>query len=303
VDVSVIELHNAGNTEAQQKEALAYLLAQSAPGKAATGVLSGLVVSQTATASGSVLVAAGGAVAQAAVLDGASVLVNDSTATLDVFTANPMGSLPRNDVVVFDAATLSVRVVVGTPNATPTDPTVPTSAVKLARLRNAANATTIPTSAIDDLRTYTALMQSQAPAAVNPFVDYSRGTGGSVPVSAWTRLAYTITNSSEGGIVYSAGDFTVPTAGLYECRAQNMFVGSAGLTVIGALISVDGSTTKGFSYASAASTGNWSVLTSRTLRLTAGQKVSFSAYQNASAAIPTQPDPNATWCQIRRVGD
>jgi hypothetical protein len=138
---------------------------------------------------------------------------------------------------------------------------------------------------------------------VNPFVDYSRGTGGSIPVSTWTRLAYTIANNSEGGIVYSAGDFTVPTAGLYECRAQNMFVGSSGLTVIGALISVDGSTTKGFSYASAASTGNWSVLTSRVLRLTAGQQVSFSAYQNASAAIPTQPDPNATWCQIRRVGD
>ena len=151
------ELHNAGNTEAQQKEAMAYLLAQASTGKAATGVLSGLAVAQTTTASGSVTVGAGAGVVQAAVLDGASVLVNDSAATVDVFTANPMGSLPRNDLVVFDAATITVRVIVGTANATPADPTIPTSCLPLARLRNAANATTIPTSAIDDLRTFTRL--------------------------------------------------------------------------------------------------------------------------------------------------
>jgi len=155
--VTTYEYHNAGNTEAQQKEALTYLLAQAATGKAATGVLTGLTVAQTATASGSVLVAAGAGVVQAATLDGASVLVNDTPLTLDVFTANPVGGLGRNDIVIFDAVTASISLLIGTPNATPTDPTIPTSALPLARLRHAASATTIPTSKIDDLRVKTSV--------------------------------------------------------------------------------------------------------------------------------------------------
>jgi len=149
--------HKAGNTEAQQKQALAFLLQQDSPGLASDGVLSGLGVSQTATASASVVVAAGSGASQDTVLNGASMLVLDSPFTLDVLGANPVGGLPRNDVVVFDAATVSsgaggVRVLTGVPNASPTDPTVPATAVPLARLRHAASATTVPASAIDDLR-------------------------------------------------------------------------------------------------------------------------------------------------------
>lgn len=159
--MSQFEYLNQGNQEAQDKLATAFLLAQSSTGKATTGVLSGLGVTQTATASGSVSIAAGAGVAQAAVLDGASILVNDTALTLDVLTANPVGTLPRNDVVVFDAATTSIRVIIGSPNATPGDPTVPASAIKLARLRQIAsgqpNAGTIPTANIDDWRTYTNL--------------------------------------------------------------------------------------------------------------------------------------------------
>jgi len=155
--VSTYEYHNAGNTEAQQKEALAYLLTQVSVGKAAPGVLTGLVVGQTTTASGSVVIGAGAGVAQSATLDGASVLVNDSPLTLDVFTANPVGGLGRNDIVVFDAATAAISVVAGSPNATPTDPSIPTTAIPLARLRHAASATTIPTSKVDDLRVKTSL--------------------------------------------------------------------------------------------------------------------------------------------------
>lgn len=159
------EYHNAGNSEAQQKEALAYLLSQSTTGKAATGVLSGLAVTQTGTASGSILIAAGAGVAQAAVLDGASVLVNDTSKTLDIFTANPVGGLPRNDVVVFDAATVSIRALVGVASATPSDPTIPTSAIPLARLRHAASAATITTAKIDDLRTFTTIFGVQSAGA------------------------------------------------------------------------------------------------------------------------------------------
>lgn len=145
----------AGNTEAQQLQAQSFLFKQDTVGKASTGVLSGLAVSQTTTASGSVEVGAGAAIAQASTLAGTGPLGDVSATTLDVFTSNPMGGVPRNDIVVIDRATMSIRVVVGTPNAVPTDPTVPSTAVPLARLRHGASATTIPSSKIDDLRVFT----------------------------------------------------------------------------------------------------------------------------------------------------
>ena len=152
-----------GEEEGEWRQFLAYLFAQASTGIATTGVLAGLGVTQTATASKSVNIDAGAAVVQASRLNGAKPLVANTAKPLDVLTANPVGSLPRNDLVVFDAATGTRRAIIGTPNAVPTDPAVPALAVRLARLRHAANATTIPTSAIDDLRVMTAL----APAKVS----------------------------------------------------------------------------------------------------------------------------------------
>lgn len=148
-----------GGSSAFFKQFLSQLFQQSVtPMVAQTGVLgSGLAVTQTVTASGSVLVAQGIAVAQGSATAGATPLINDTVKTLDVLVANPASANPRNDIVVFDAATTSIYPVIGTPNATPTDPTVPATAVALARLRVLGSATTIPTAQIDDLRTYTRL--------------------------------------------------------------------------------------------------------------------------------------------------
>ena len=153
----------AGLTEAQLKLLWSFLFKQDSTGLASDGVLTGLGVAQTTTASASVVVSAGFGVVQDSVLNGASPMVLDTDLTVDVLTANPVGGLPRNDIVVFDAATLSagsggVRVIVGTPNAVPTDPTVPTTAIPLARLRHAASATTVPAAKIDDLRVFTSLL-------------------------------------------------------------------------------------------------------------------------------------------------
>lgn len=160
--VTQFQYLNEGNTEAQDKLAEAYLYKQISEGIAARGVISGLGVTQTATASGSVVVGAGAGIVQVSRLSGADRLINDTDYTLDVFTANPMGGTPRHDIVVFDSATLSagsggIRSITGTPSATPSDPTVPSSAVPLFRLRHDASATTIPASALDDLRTFTNL--------------------------------------------------------------------------------------------------------------------------------------------------
>jgi len=143
---------DGGNSEVQDMQAEAYLYASSGTtGIAATGVIEGLVVTQAPTANGTVLIAAGACVNQASLGQGASRLINPSQKTLDILTANPVGGLPRNDIVVFDSITKLITVIVGTPNATPTDPTVPATSVALARLRNLASATTIPTAQIDQL--------------------------------------------------------------------------------------------------------------------------------------------------------
>ena len=146
------------NSMVQDMQAEAYLYASSGTvGIAATGVIDGLVVTQALTANGTVLIGTGACINQASLGQGGSRLINPSQKTLDIFTANPMGGLPRNDIVVFDSITATILAIIGVPNATPTDPTVPATAVALARLRNLASATTIPTAQIDNLIVATTL--------------------------------------------------------------------------------------------------------------------------------------------------
>lgn len=150
------EYHNGGNQEVDEKIGVSALFTQSAPGIAYTGTLFGLQVTQTATASGSVQIGMGAGVVQGSLTAGASLLTNPAP-TLDIFTANPVGALPRYDIVVFDAITATVTAIIGTASATPNDPTVPNTALKLARIRNVANATSIDAAHIDDLRQRSAM--------------------------------------------------------------------------------------------------------------------------------------------------
>jgi hypothetical protein len=149
---------DGGNSEVQDMQAEAYLYASSGTtGIAASGVIAGLAVTQTSTASGSVLIATGACTNQASLGQGASRLINPSQKTLDVFTANPVGGLARRDIVVFDSVTKLIIAKIGVPNASPTDPTVLATEVALWRLRHDASATTIFTAHMDDLRVYTSL--------------------------------------------------------------------------------------------------------------------------------------------------
>lgn len=162
--MSEFQYLDGGNDEAQDRLATSFLFAQDSTGLVTDGVLTGLAVAQTGTASASVLIAAGAGIVQDTVLNGVALMVNDTQKTLDVLTAWPMGGTPRNDLVVFDSATKTIRPIQGTPNAVPTDPAVPSTAFPLARLRHAASATTVPTSAIDDLRTFTTLAAAASDA-------------------------------------------------------------------------------------------------------------------------------------------
>lgn len=241
--MSEFEYLNGGNSEAQDKMATSYLLAQVSQGKAVTAVLSGLAVTQTGTASANVLVAAGAGVVQASTTDGASIMVNDTQKTLDVLTANPMGGLPRNDIVVFDQATFSIRVVVGTPNASPTDPTVPTSAFPLARLRHAASATTVPTAKIDDLRTYTSLAE-YAPVwttltlagGVSGTLKYRvRGVEVDVAVDVTGTFAAGFTAISAAGVIPAANRPSITPARAVAYVGSGTVMGSIEVTTAGTI--------------------------------------------------------------------
>ena len=196
---------NGGNSEVQDKQAEAYQYAPSGTtGIAATGVIEGLLVTQTATASGSVLISVGACLNQASLGQGADRLINPSQKTLNVFTANPVGGLPRNDVVVFDSITATILAIIGTPNAAPTDPTVPATSVALARLRHAASATTIPTAKIDQLQVPTTLRGTTPD-----------DTGWITPslASGWFVFnAETIRYRRLNGIVYMRGRGSIATA-------------------------------------------------------------------------------------------
>lgn len=144
-----------GEDEQEHRQWLAYQFEQVSIGKAKTGVLEGMAVAATApAASGSVVVAAGAGVCQPTTAGGVFPLVVPANETLDVFTSDPMQFVnnPRHDIVVVDQVTGLVDVLVGVSNAIPDDPAIPTTVLPLARLRHDANATTIPNTAIDDLR-------------------------------------------------------------------------------------------------------------------------------------------------------
>ena len=239
---------DGGNSEAQDKLAEAYLFRQASEGIANTGVISGLAVTQDTTASAKVKIGAGAGIVQQSRLNGADRLVNDTDVLLDVLTANPMGGVPRNDLIVFDQAALpnGLRAIIGTPNAVPTDPTVPATAIPLARLRNAASATTIPSSAIDDLRTLTAvhggrvtvtgtaqrdrLVKSEGLMVWRTDVHRLEtwdGTGWLTEVSAMDQIVATNGN----------GEFSLST-GLSSIKYANVYNGNGGIVRAGARVNI-----------------------------------------------------------------
>ena len=157
--MTVFRVGKQGMTESQFRQFLTQIFVLGAAGNARNGVLggTGLGVTQTATASTSVQVDVGMAVMQASNLAGAYPMGNDTLTSVNVLGPNPVGGTPRNDIVVIDSVTESLRVLTGTPNASPTDPTVPDTAVALARLRHSAGAVNVPSAAIDDLRVWTTM--------------------------------------------------------------------------------------------------------------------------------------------------
>jgi len=130
------------------------------------GVVAGLAVTQTGTASADVSVASGSALNQAtSAIGGAYLEILDTAKTVDVLGANPAESSPRRDLIVYESGLApgsKVHVVKGTAGAIPVDPAIPSQAVALARVRVKAAATyggneAIVNADIDDLRTYTGM--------------------------------------------------------------------------------------------------------------------------------------------------
>ena len=213
-------------TEAQFRQWLAYTFEQSATGVAKTGVLSGLGVTPTTPApSGSVVVGKGAAVCQPS--SQAFPLVEPADETFDVFTANPMQFVnnPRNDIIVLDQVTGLVTNLVGEPNAIPSagEQAVPATAVPLARLRHDANATTIPASAIDDLRVFTYFFG----AASKPAAYLEKTTSGNVTTNTLVDLVWE-TRAASPGVTTTATTVTPGRAGYYVVEGYISWTSSSG---------------------------------------------------------------------------
>lgn len=279
------EFLRAGNSEATEKKGLNALF------DPASGVLSGLVVTQTSTASGSVLIASGSALVHTSAVS-ASLLGNDTSKTLDVFTANPVGGLPRNDIVEFDQITASIIVHVGTPNATPTDPTVPNTSVALSRLRHAASATTIPTAKIDTLIVTTTLRQPAMPHA-----RFTVGTGGSRAASTWQAAQLNGVADASGTIGTVSGYQVVITdAGLYNLEGSVSM--SAGTFAVRILVSS--------TVLTATPIGSGASLTasaSATRRLNAGDTIQLQVYPTVTLTVDSDGGTTPSCLSITRLSD
>lgn len=229
----------SGEAEATWRQFLSYLFRQDTTGVTTDGVMGGLAVAQTTTASSAVLIGLGSAVVQDSLLNGVSPLISNAVKTLDVLTANPMGATPRNDLIVFDAATVSLAVIVGVPNAVPTDPTVPATAVPLARLRHAASATTIPAAKIDDLRVVTSLTRDRkVTVAVQ---------SGSLTLNTGWQNAVLLATTPGKWMIRAEGqlDYAVAAAG----RQYTVSINSGGSTVfLSAVHQAQSTTGKQFMY-------------------------------------------------------
>ena len=289
------EYHNAGNSEGQEKEAFSRLFAQSG-GLAVDGVLDGLVVTQTTTASGSVLIAFGSAVCQPNMTTGMSLLVCDSQKTLDVFTANPMGGLPRNDIVVFDSLTATIMAIIGVANATPTDPTVPTTALALARLRNLASATTIPTAQIDSLIVPTALRQP-----IMPHVRFRASVGGSRAATTLSAVQLDAIGEASGATVATVSGYqvTVSVAGLYNLEAAVTMSSSAFVAQI--LNVTTGAVLTGTKDGSGALNLTTSLSTTR--RLAWGTVLQLQVYPAATSTVTADAAGSPSCLSVTKLSD
>ena len=288
---------DGGNSEVQDMQAEAYLYASSGTtGIAATGVIEGLVVAQTSTASGSVLISAGACVNQASLGQGASRLINPSQKTLDIFTANPVAGLARRDIVVFDSVTKLIIAKIGVPNATPTDPTVAATEVALWRLRHDASATTIFTAHMDDLRVFTTLRPP-----VMPHVRFRASVGGSRAGAALNAVQLDAIGETSGATVATVSGYqvTVSVAGLYNLEGSVTMSSSAFVAQI--LNVTTGAVLTGTKDGSGALNLTTSLSTTR--RLAAGTALQLQVYPAATSTVTADAAGSPSCLSVTKLSD
>ncbi len=194
-----------GETEAQFRKFVAQLFSGS-------GVFSGMTVTQTTTASGSVVVSAGMAVLEDST--GAYPLMADASYTLNVLGANPVGSSVRTDLIVADKSSPTAPVLVLGTSGSSTAPTPTSSQVLLAQLNHTASATTVTTARIDNTVRSTCYLTGVN--TVSPWINLSLASGytspsGNVPGYRITPWGVQLRGSAQKGSALAQGDQPLAT--------------------------------------------------------------------------------------------
>jgi hypothetical protein len=274
------------------------------PGVRLTG---DLAVTQLITPSMNVNVAAGECIidgTETPLTQGSYHCENDAVVQLAVSAADATN--PRWDLVVakvqdsqYSGVTQawSLAVVTGTPAPSPADPAMPANAIKLARLVVAANAASIVTANITDLRAYTTGSPYRARFYCNVAQSIPTGVGSYTVVSP-VVVAYDPNNN----VTISTGTYTAPVAGKYAVSgAVTLLTGTAGS--LGAYILVGGPAASfGATLPLVGSLGGQVTSTvSDQLNLTAGQTVTLGVLHTNGSALNTQPGTAQTYMAIHLV--
>lgn len=307
-------IQGASHSAALFRQTVAALLGRTQPGSLAStagGVVNptDMAVTQNGTPNMSVNVAGGFAfIPQTQVANGGLYGgLNDATLNLAVSAANATN--PRIDLVVavvldkaYSGATTkwTPQVLTGTPTAGATltnksgAPALPAASIPLAYVLVPANATSIVTADIADVRTR---------VAKTPAGRQYQSVGQSLTSNVYAKITSLITDFTTGGVTASATGLTVTVPGIYQIDAQVTYNNGAGGTnqFGGCHVYVNGSTAR---FATIFSGTYCTPAVSDHISLPANALVTIYGFQanTSAAAKSTTPGSSKTFLSLSYVG-
>ena len=235
--------------------------------------------------------------------------LNDATVNLTIAAADPTN--PRIDLVVAavqdayysGSSNQSVlQVITGTAASSPSAPTPPPNCVVLAQISVPANATSIVTASITDLRTFVTsypVALRNVPAAdgrVSNNVTVSNNFNQLLPVGTGGVI-----NFMRGGVTAGVDGFIVPVTGYYHVSASVYWSTSApGLYEAQVYLNTPSTVPMvGYIDGTSSSYPYNSVQISRVLYLTSGEAVLLGGYQSTGSS---QIANVGSWLSLYLVG-
>ncbi len=226
------------------RQTISAILGLSQPGSLTVGA--GGVINGTATVSGDLFVEQNGTPNMSVNVLGGVVMIpqtlaanggvytglNDATVNLTIAASNPTN--PRIDIIVATAQDAAyagstnnwiLQVITGTPAASPSQPSTPSSSVLLASVLVPANSTSVTNFYITDKRPFVTFSNS---TRGNPAGLIYPTTGQSIVSGTPTFITYQTDLFLRGGMTQSASQLVFPVSGYYLLGGTCTLGGASG---------------------------------------------------------------------------